>query len=199
VIGLVIGFIARVNSITSESLTTTTDSLQLTTESQLTDSQLSHNSNWVSSGLSHDDQLCWVSCQGPGPPADPHHSLRTVDSDCSASGLLARAKNILSRTDWLIDASLKTLKTDFTPAGSELYSLGTDSGENTSTIESAHCCVSSRYQGTRSSSVDPSGLQRARHNVVKSLVGLRGEGQQQFNRPIDHFLPLFRSLVLLFT
>jgi hypothetical protein len=31
---------------------------------------------------------------------------------------------------------------------------------------STHCCMSSRYQGTRSSFVDPSGLQSAHHNIV---------------------------------
>jgi hypothetical protein len=35
----------------------------------------------------------------------------------------------------------------------------------TPTVSSAHCCVFSRYQVTRSSLVDPSGLQRARHNI----------------------------------
>jgi hypothetical protein len=49
-------------------------------------------------------------------------------------------------------------------AGSELYSLGTDRREHTSTVASAHYCMSSRYQGTRSSLVNLSGLQRPRHN-----------------------------------
>jgi hypothetical protein len=32
-----------------------------------------------------------------------------------------------------------------------------------------HCCVSSRYQGMRSSFVDPSGLQHACHNIFRCL------------------------------
>jgi hypothetical protein len=101
------------------------DSLQLTTEYLTTESLTTttepHNSNWL-----------WVSSRlGPGPPADPLHSLRTVDSDCSASDLLAKAQNLLSQTDSL-NSSLKTEDLTDYRLVSGLYSLGTDRRENTS-------------------------------------------------------------------
>jgi hypothetical protein len=125
---------------------------------------------------------------------------------CTAHGLLARAQNLLSRT-----GSLNSL---LNSEGSELtigWCLGYVAWEQTAektlprkrSQRNTHCCVSSRYQGTCSSFVDPSGLQRALHNIINltswsscyhSFFILRTFWDQNSN-PMTEGFPWFSSFI----
>jgi hypothetical protein len=75
----------------------------------------------------------------------------------------SQSPNLVSRTGSLnsrLVSGLCSLGTDRRGK----HFLGTDRRENT------HCCVFSRYQGTHSSFVDLSGLQRPRHTILLSQI-----------------------------